>query len=143
MAEPILRLVACVGQKATSPTSARDLYCSTWFAKARTYVEVHDGPWYILSAAHGLLHPDQVIAPYDLTLTTMSASERRAWGVRVVEQLQGLAYPASAPVEVLAGRHYRLPLARWLGERAVVPMEGLAIGHQLAWLTAANARAKI
>ena len=32
-------LVACVGQKLSEPAPARDLYTSSWFLKARVYVE--------------------------------------------------------------------------------------------------------
>ena len=36
-----------------------------WFYKARTYVERTGRPWFVLSAKYGLVHPDEVIAPYD------------------------------------------------------------------------------
>ena len=36
----------------------------------------------------------------------------------------------------LAGKHYRVPLAAYAGARARVPMEGLGIGQQKAWLAA-------
>ena len=34
-------LVSCVGQKRSNPSPAKDLYTSTWFRKARMYVERH------------------------------------------------------------------------------------------------------
>jgi len=34
----------------------------------------------------------------------------------------------------VAGRLYRDPLSAWAGDRAIVPMRGLGIGQQKAWL---------
>jgi len=42
---------------------------------------------------------------------------------------------AAAPLIVLAGRNYRDPLWPQIERRASVPMEGLGIGQQLAWLS--------
>ncbi len=66
-----LYLVSCVSQKLPVSAPAKDLYTSPLFCKARSYVERKGQPWFILSAKHGLLHPDQPVAPYDLTLNTM------------------------------------------------------------------------
>ncbi len=132
MSAPVY-LVACVGQKRPTPARARDLYQSDWFKKARAYVEAQGGRWFILSALHGLIPPGRVIDPYNVTLATMSAAERRAWGERVAAQLAGKIGPRTRVV-ILAGRLYRDPLASWTGNRATVPMEGLGIGEQKAWL---------
>jgi hypothetical protein len=56
-------LVSCVSSKAVRALPARDLYISALFIKARAYVESLRCPWFILSAEHGLVHPDAVIAP--------------------------------------------------------------------------------
>lgn len=132
MARPV-HLVACVAQKRETPMRARDLYQSDWFVKARRYVEAQGGRWFILSALHGLVSPASVVAPYNVTLGDMSAADRRAWGERVTAQLRDAIGPRT-PVVMLAGRLYREPLADWAGSRATVPMEGLGIGQQKAWL---------
>src|SRR3546814_2674569 len=59
------------------PAPARDLYASPWFQKARAYVERQGGAWFILSAKHGLIAPETVIARYDETLGAMKAGARR------------------------------------------------------------------
>ncbi|QEH81996.1 hypothetical protein EIK56_24000 [Sphingomonas sp. C8-2] len=127
-------LVACVAAKLDHPAPARDLYISTWFQKARAYVERQGAPWFILSAKHGLIAPHEVIAPYDETLGRMKVGARRLWGARVFEAMAEQIDPA-APLIVLAGRKYRDPLWPSIKRRASVPMEGLAIGQQLAWLS--------
>jgi len=128
-------LVSCVSQKKTTPSSARDLYVSQWFVKARRHVEATGMPWFILSAEYGLLDPDTVVAPYERTLNRMSIADRRAWAKRVAEVL----VPRLVGVErvvVLAGERYReflLPVLRAACRYVEVPMEGLPIGKQLQW----------
>ena len=137
MREVSLILVSCVGQKRSSSAPARDLYTSPWFRKAHSYVSRMVQPWFVLSAQYGLVHPDEVIAPYDLTLNNMSVTDRRRWTRKVLTQLE----PHLANVEsiiFLAGRRYREFLEPMLRNRSLavyIPMEGLRIGEQLRWLT--------
>ena len=58
--------------------AAKDLYISDWFVKARAHVEQAGNEWFILSAEHGLVHPENVIAPYERTLNAMGIADRRA-----------------------------------------------------------------
>jgi hypothetical protein len=127
-------LVACVAAKLDQPAQARDLYTSAWFTKARAYVERQGGDWFILSAKYGLVRPTDTLDPYDATLITMSAAARRQWGARVLDELAANVEHAT-PLIVLAGRAYRDPLWPTIGDRAAVPMAGLRIGEQLAWLS--------
>ncbi len=129
-------LVSCVSLKQSVPCEAKELYRSNWFQKARAYVESMDMPWYILSARHGLINPDEVIAPYEQTLNEMPISERRAWAEKVGGQLSGLISPGDQVV-VLAGARYReflMPRLLRLAAGIQVPMEGMRIGEQLSWL---------
>ena len=61
-------MVGCVKQKALTARPARDLYVSALFEGRRVFVERSCSEWWILSALHGLIHPDQVLEPYDVTL---------------------------------------------------------------------------
>ena len=128
-------LVACVSQKLDRRARAADLYRSDWFRKARTLVEETGSPWYVLSAAHGLVAPSKRLDPYNVTLRDLSAAERRLWGAKTISQLRraiGARYPG--PIIFLAGRLYREPLLAFARDRAVIPMEGMGIGQQKAWL---------
>jgi hypothetical protein len=127
-------LVACVAAKLDHAAEARDLYISPWFRKARAYVEHTRSPWLILSAKHGLVAPGAIIEPYDATLSAMSAPARRLWGACVLDELARVV-DVAAPLIVLAGRSYRDPIWSSIAPRATAPMEGLAIGEQLAWLS--------
>lgn len=128
-------LVSCVSTKAAKIARAADLYQSDWFRKARAYVEATGCRWFILSAEHGLLRPGTRVAPYDTTLAAIGASGRREWGARVSAELADAIGPRT-PVIIMAGKLYRESLAEWAGKRATVPMEGLGIGEQKAWLAA-------
>jgi hypothetical protein len=127
-------LVACVAAKLDHAAEARDLYVSPWFRKARAYVERTGSPWLILSAKYGLIAPSAVVEPYDAPLNAMGVSARCIWSGRVVDELARVV-ASDAPLVVLAGRFYRDPLWPSIGNRASVPMEGMGIGEQLAWLS--------
>ena len=135
---PDVYLVSCVSKKRSSRAPAKDLYLSDWFIKARTYVEATGAPWFILSAEHGLVDPDDLLEPYEKTLNTMSVSDRRRWGERVISQMSE-KMPKAKSVFFLAGQRYREFLEGHLRNQGVsveVPMKGLRIGEQLAWLNA-------
>jgi hypothetical protein len=129
-------LVSCVRRKRSEPALAKNLYLSPWFRLARAYVEATGCAWYILSAKHGLVTPDQKLAPYEQTLNTMSMAERRAWASRVQAQLEQQNLTASRIV-ILAGQRYReflLDLLKQRCARVDVLLQGLSIGKQLQWL---------
>ena len=130
-------LVSCVGKKQSVAVPAKELYISTWFRKARSYVESTGLPWFVLSAMCGVVHPDRVIMPYELTLNSVRAEDRRQWACSVLTQLEPILEDVSTVV-FLAGLRYReflvTPL-RLHGLHVSVPMESLGIGEQLRWLT--------
>lgn len=129
-------LVSCVSKKMDESCAAKDMYQSDWFKKARAYVVSQEGTWYILSAKYGLLKPQDMISPYELTLNKMAITERKAWAEKVGRQLAPLIL-SDDHVTVLAGMKYReflMPTLMGFAAKVEVPMEGLRIGKQLAWL---------
>jgi hypothetical protein len=128
-----IALVSCVKSKQPSPAPAKDLYTSTLFRGTRAFAEANADAWYILSAEHGLLHPDQVVAPYERTLNKMGKAARQEWAERVQGQLAAVL-PPRAEVIVLAGERYREGLVPFLenrGYQVSIPLEGLPFGRQL------------
>jgi hypothetical protein len=135
--------VACVSQKLDRRARAAELYRSDWFRKARTYVEETGSPWFILSAAHGLVRPNDRLEPYNLTLRDLPGAQRRLWGEMTVRQLRRAIGPRHpGPIVFLAGRLYRESLLDFAGDRAAIPMAGMGIGQQKAWLAAQIASAR-
>ncbi len=133
-----LFLVSCVKTKLSRPAKAKELYVSDWFRKARAYLEREGGAWRILSAEYGLVDPEDVIQPYEKTLITMRAAERRTWAGNVLDALEPCLADADTVV-FLASERYREFLEPSLRSRSIgldVPMRGLSQGRQLAWLGA-------
>lgn len=137
-------LVGCAKSKLSHAAPAKDLYTSPLFRTERAYAEATGGRWFILSAQHGLVTPDEVLEPYDLRLATTQASYRQDWGARVVKQLQDACGPlAGKTVEVHAGSAYVQPIRGGLvqaGARVVEPLAGLTLGGRLAWYSSHGRR---
>lgn len=131
-------LVGCVAQKAASPRPARDLYTSALFTGRRRFVERTCSEWWVLSALHGLVSPEEVLQPYDVTLKNAGRAERREWTQQVLASLdKHVGLRPGDVVEVHAGSEYRdFGLVQGLRDRGaavVVPVEGMPIGRQLAF----------
>ena len=134
-----LILVGCVKRKHHSAGPAKDIYTSTLWRYRRAYAESHGRPWYILSAKHGLLTPGTWIERYDLSLADLSASERREWSLRVLDELAA-EVPAldGKTIEVHAGKLYvEYGLEKGLREAGAVIRRTLAHvvgqGRQYVW----------
>jgi hypothetical protein len=130
-------LVACSAGKLDRPAPARDLYTSQLFRKASAYAAATCDRWYILSAKHGLVTPDEILEPYDLRLGSKDPAVPSidAWAQRVRDQLRDeLSSVPGVLLVALAGKQYRTALrpGEW---PFAIPMEGLGIGQQLGYLT--------
>lgn len=130
-------LVGCVKKKAAVPRRAREVYISPLFGGRRDYVQVTCTEWWILSALHGLVHPDEKITPYDATLKDASVAERQRWSGRVLGAIDALIQPVPGTwFEIHAGSEYRdYGLVAGLRARGCTvenPTAGLSFGKQLA-----------
>lgn len=130
-------LVQCTGQKRDNPALARDLYDeSAYFRKQRAYAEAVGDLWFIQSAKHGLLNPDERIEPYDQHAGDMSRDERLTWAHGIASDILS-ATDSRATVEILGGQHYADPLTPELegkGFDVIEPLRGLGIGERMAEL---------
>ena len=124
--ETTIGLVACAAAKLPHPAPARDLYVSQLFRKASAYAAATCDGWYILSAKHGLVHPDTIIEPHDLKLGSKgpSAPSIQQWAARVQDQLTAeLTGLQNVKLIALAGEQYRTAIrdVPWSVE---IPHEG-------------------
>lgn len=129
-------LVGCVKEKGTRPAAAKDVYTSPLFRGRRRYVERTCDRWWVLSAEHGLVSPEAMLAPYDRTLKTASRDERRRWTSSVLEALdREVGTLSGVSVEIHAGSEYRdfglVDGLRRRGATVEVPTSGMPIGRQL------------
>jgi len=121
--------------KLPHPASAQDLYVSPLFRLNLRYArKLQPDAIYILSAMHGLLDLDTEVEPYDLTLNDMATRQVQAWAEQVLEQLKRRADLSEDHFVFLAGLKYRKFLVPRLASYEV-PMQGLAIGRQLQFLS--------
>lgn len=127
-------LVACGKRKRKYTTVAKDMYTSVLFRLINE--NIADKVWYILSAKHGLLTPDTVIDPYNLSLGEIQVEDRLLWGERCIEDL--LSYHRhDFEVVILAGKMYRKYITPSLERHYIsytIPLDGLGIGKQQKYL---------
>lgn len=112
---------------------------SVVFRRARDYCERTYGEWYVLSASHGLLSPQQVIGPDMPALHLLPAAERQRWAARVATQL-GTRCSRSAEALVFV-----LYASQWYAEILVraapfaeleQPLAGMTLRERLRWYDA-------
>jgi hypothetical protein len=125
-------LVGCSRRKLPNAAPAAELYTSLLFRLASQFCAATCGCWFILSAKHGLVMPDEVIEPYDVTLRGLGRQGKLPWARRVAAQLheRGLLDGHHRFV-VHAGADYASPLAQHLPVEQ--PLQCLGIGQRLAW----------
>lgn len=118
--------IACSKTKKGYRCPAKELYQGQLFKKAFAFSSRHFSHIYILSAKYGILHPDQVIEPYEKTLLSMKPSEVKAWYQMVEKQMENLKLNAFKHVFFAS----RLYCKEFEGEK---PLYGLKYGECLKW----------
>lgn len=79
--------ISCTKTKAEQCCAAKEMYKGLLFVQAYKYAESLNGRIWILSAKYGLLHPNDVIAPYNKTLVGASEIECKQWAYSVYLQM--------------------------------------------------------
>lgn len=119
MSRPVERisvgLVGCAATKAPAAQPTRLLYRSELFRRASAYAARTYDHWFVLSARHYLLHPDELIEPYDKTLARMPKWEREHWASMVEAGLRcGHNYATEGRVNWPALPGPELRLGEWI-----------------------------
>lgn len=118
-------LVSCGKTKQSSVVEAKKLYISDRFKKSRASVEATGCPWFVISAKHGLLNPDRIIAPYNKTLKGATLECRKKWAKKVKKQMD-TNLPDGRIIVILAEKDYYEYLIPYLKERfahVMIPAE--------------------
>lgn len=102
-------LIPCGKRKKKHRAAARELYNGKLFRAHRRWAEQHGERWFILSALHGLVRPDQELEPYDFRILDRSPASRRVWASQVVAALVAEGVDSDRLV-ILLGADYRRPL---------------------------------
>lgn len=120
-------LVQCGSKKAGSRAPAKALYTGSLFRMGRRTAERIGTRWYILSAKHGLLTPEETVEPYDKKLP---AKGDYVWGLRVLKTLRECEPKLDkARVVVLAAEAYCVGWAEKV--KVERPLVGLGLGKRM------------
>ena len=125
-------LISCSKSKGTHRDEARNLYVSPLYRKSVLVSEGWGTSFSILSAKHGLLSPEDIIEPYDLTLKGKPQQFKSEWATRVNEQVTGTL--GNKCLVAFAGDDYLKPLTDVGTIKYFAPMTGLSLGSRLAFL---------
>ena len=122
-------LISCVSRKGKNKAKAKDLYKGPLFTHSLAYKQsLKPDQIFILSAHYHLLDLDQVIEPYDVTLSYVSPDKKKKkpnlkvltkdeaidWGQKILEQLGKKADLKKDNFIILAAQSYINPIASGL-----------------------------
>jgi hypothetical protein len=99
--QPDVVLLGSVGDRVNVPAPAKEIFREVSFQLSRLDAEISGSEWFILSAEHGLVAPNEWISPDSRTLADMEPEYRVVWANWVVARLRSL-------VGSLDGMHIRV-----------------------------------
>jgi hypothetical protein len=143
MSQPlVVGLVSCSKRKLCQPAPAKELYNPSYvFSRSVRYVESCCDEWWVLSARHGLVHPDTVLEPYDENLSEAPKAVREEWIARVRRALLERYEGRRVRFIVMAGSSYARAVDG-LGAEVEEPLKGLGAGHRRRWLATHTRRCR-
>ena len=137
-----IALISCSKRKKSCQCPASELYsASLLFSLLYKYAKANADRVYILSAKHGLVAEDESLEPYDETLNTKPAAERRAWAQRVLNQLSQVCDVQNTEFIILAGQRYHEYLGPELPHTSL-PLGKLRFGERIKFLKAITETSK-
>jgi hypothetical protein len=121
-------IIACGNRKQNYAVEAKNLYTGSLFKLARQAAESSQYPWFIFSAKYGLVQPNQIIEPYDVTY-----GQGQGVGWETIKQ-QANALQINNPVVSFCPIAYTNILRQAIAQIIYHPMRGLRIGQQQKFL---------
>ena len=131
-------LISCSKSKLANKAPAQDLYTGSLFRKAVSWAEIKGYTWYVVSALYGLVDPNRELEPYDFTLKQLRHRERETWAHLVVMAELTKFLSRGSHAILIMPQLYRRYIQRELMKASITfenPLEHLAIGQQIKWLT--------
>ncbi|HEU5139314.1 MAG TPA: hypothetical protein VFT51_05025 [Bacillales bacterium] len=129
-------LLATARKKQSHPAPVIEFYTSPLFRKSVKYALQSYKRFYFYNAKDGLLLPEQIMEPYNVSIKTFSLEEKKRWAESVVDDLKSYEAPDNVTVYLHGGFVYRKflqPELKRYGFHYEVPLKGMGIGKQLAW----------
>jgi hypothetical protein len=127
-------LLMCGKNKLSHKAEARDIYTSPRFKKSIEYAKMLTGEEsiFVLSALHGVVNLDTVIAPYDKSIYQMSPDEKTVWAEMVFTQLSKCSDVTHDKYAFLTDDDYCEQIYPRLSQ-VEMPLKGKKPEDHLAW----------
>lgn len=130
-------LISCSKSKLSATAPARELYTGQLFKRAVSWAQRQNLTWFVVSALHGLLIPEQTIAPYNYTIKDLRGREREQWANRVVSAELTRHVAKQSHAILILPEPYRRFIEPELTKNEITyenPLAGKGIGQQIKWL---------
>lgn len=128
-------LIPCGKSKLPNPAKVRDLYQGSLFKLSVSWAESHGFTWVVISALHGVLLPEQIIAPYNVSFSAKTVNPikpSKQWTERV--RLRLLSVQASRIISLLPKAYEDAIRLQDIPTKQSSPLKGLGIGRRMRWL---------
>lgn len=89
-APPDIILLGSIGDRVNVPAPAKEVFREVGFQLSRLDAELSGAEWFVLSAEHGLVAPNEWMSPDSRTLADMDPGYRVVWASWVVARLSSL-----------------------------------------------------
>jgi hypothetical protein len=131
-----IALIGCSGPKLKSRAKARNLYTSQLFKATLKLAERWHDVVYVISAEHELVALDQLVAPYDKTMSDIAKEWKIIWGNRVWMSILDRHQKVDRQIYIYAGKDYARPIMNAGFHQATFhePLAKMQIGGRLRWL---------
>lgn len=139
-------LISCSSKKQLRSMRAKDIYSSTLFQSSLAYAYSLDPDQiYIISAKYFLLNLDDIIDPYNITLTyippqkrknnliVLNDEEKANWSHNVIKKLEKFTNLNYDKFIILAGKEYVKPLRNKI-LHLEDKLSGMKNGERVNWL---------
>jgi hypothetical protein len=134
---PVVVLISCSKSKAEEAAPAAELYRSNTFRKSLDLARRIGATHYILSARYGVVTPECILPPYNVSIHDLSEAQRRTWAADVAVVLKRLL-PKNRDIWFFSSKHYSeplIPLIQPTGRSVHYPLAGMPIGKMNGWLS--------
>jgi hypothetical protein len=129
-------ILATSRKKVSHPAPVIEFYHSPLFTQSVEYAKRNYDRFYFYNTKDGLLLPDDIMYPSDVSIKTLSVSQKQEWANQIVTTLMNYELPESISIYLHGGTIYREFLEPALinkGFSFCVPLKGYSIGTQLKW----------
>lgn len=115
-----IALIGCVKEKLEWPCKAGEIYTGAQFLKWKQDADDWGcDSYYILSGKFGLIHPDTIIAPYDVNLDLQTDAYREEWFQNVAKEINALA-KEEIVIKFFCASSYSDGILNLLSEKVIV-----------------------